>query len=438
MGYLAGRLHGTTVILLSLSIVLLAGFLLTRVTKPAKLPNVTGYIIAGVLIGPHVLNLIPREMVDGMGFISDIALAFIAFGVGRFFKKEAFRETGLGIIGITLMESLLAGVLITLAMRFIFHMDWSFSLLLGAIATATAPASTMVTIRQYKAKGSFVNTLLQVVAFDDAVCLIVFSVATTAINAGSGAGMPVKDIVLPMAYNIGALVIGFVNGVILGKLMTPKRSEDNRLILTISLLLGVAGLCAAVDVSPLLSCMVFGTTYINMTKDKELYKQVERFTPPILSIFFVVSGMNLDITSFGTLGIVGVAYFIIRIGGKYLGAFLGCAMAKTPKETRNYLGLALVPQAGVAIGLAFLGKRILPEAAGNMLLTIILSSSVLYELIGPASAKFALFRSGAIQSKPKGEKQAEEVRQAAPEEGQKSLPEAEMSPGPAMQNARER
>jgi len=144
--------------------------------------------------------------------------------------------------------------------------------------------------------------------------------------------------------------------------------------------------------------MIFGTTYINMTKDKELYKQVDRFAPPILSMFFVVSGMNLDISSFGTLGVIGISYFIIRIAGKYLGAYLGCVIAKTTKEVRNYLGLALIPQAGVAIGLAFLGKRILSPAMGDMLLTIILSSSVLYELTGPVCAKIALFRSGAIKT----------------------------------------
>ena len=397
MEYLASHLNNTTIILISLSIILLAGFLLTRITKLLKLPNVTGYIIAGVLIGPYVLNLIPHEMVDNMSFISDIALAFIAFGVGRFFKKEAFQETGFGVIAVTLLESLLAGVLVTLSLRVLFRLDWSFCLLLGAIATATAPASTMVTIRQYHARGNFVNILLQVVAFDDAVCLIVFSVATTAVNASAGANVSAADVLMPMVYNVGALVLGFISGIILGKLMTPKRSEDNRLILTISLLLGIAGLCAAVNVSPLLSCMLFGTTYINMTKDKELYKQVERFTPPILSIFFVVSGMSLDISSFGTLGIVGISYFIIRIAGKYLGAYLGCLIAKTTKDVKNYLGLALIPQAGVAIGLAFLGKRILPDNMGNMLLTIILSSSVLYELIGPACAKIALIRSGAIK-----------------------------------------
>ncbi|NMB33308.1 MAG: cation:proton antiporter [Clostridium sp.] len=397
MEQLLSQLNETTVILLSLSIILLAGFLLTRITKPAKLPNVTGYILAGVLIGPYVLNLIPREMVEGMGFISDIALAFIAFSVGRFFKKEAFRDTGMGIVIIALTESLLAGALITLSMYYIFHLNWSFCLLLGAIATATAPASTMVTIRQYHARGKFVNTLLQVVAIDDAVCLIVFSLATAIISAGTEANVTAAEIALPLIYNVVALAIGFASGAILSKLMTPKRSEDNRLILTISLLLGIAGLCAAVNISPLLSCMLFGTTYINMTKDKALYVQVERFTPPVLSVFFVVSGMNLDISSFGTLGVIGASYFIIRIIGKYVGAYIGCAATKTTKSIRNFLGLALVPQAGVAIGLAFLGKRLLPDEMGNILLTIILSSSVLYELIGPACAKIALIYSGSIK-----------------------------------------
>jgi Kef-type K+ transport system membrane component KefB len=397
MGNLLNHLNNTTIVLLSLSVILLAGFLLTRITKLVKLPNVTGYIIAGVLIGPYVLNLISHKMVDNMGFISDIALAFIAFGVGRFFKKEAFQETGFGVIVITLLESLLAGILVTFFMHYIFRLSWSFCLLLGAIATATAPASTMVTIRQYHARGNFVNTLLQVAAFDDAVCLIAFSIASAFVNANVGSNISASEIIMPMVYNIGALAIGFISGAILSKLMTPKRSEDNRLILTISLLLGIAGLCAAVDISPLLSCMLFSTTYINMTKDKELYKQVERFTPPILSIFFVLSGMSLDISSFSTLGVIGISYFIIRIAGKYLGAYLGCIIAKTTKEVRNYLGLALTPQAGVAIGLAFLGKRVLPENMGNMLLTIILSSSVLYELIGPACAKIALIYSGSIK-----------------------------------------
>ncbi len=398
MGDLAAQLNNTTVVLLSLSVILFSGFLLTRLTKLVQLPNVTGYILAGILIGPRVLNIIPHETLNSMGFMSDIALAFIAFSVGRYFKKDVLRETGPGVILITVVESLLAGVLVTFAMRFVFRLDWDFSLLLGAIATATAPASTMVTIRQYKAKGEFVSILLQAVAYDDAICLIVFSIAISVVNANAWGAATVSEVVMPLIYNACALGIGFLGGTWLSRLMTPDRSEDNRLILTISLLLGLAGLCSAVDISPLLSCMLLGTVYINMTQDKALYKQVDKFAPPILSIFFVIPGANLDLGSLGTQGIIGASYFIIRIAGKYLGAYLGCILAGASKPIRDYLGFALIPQAGVAIGLAFLGKRVLPGPTGNMLLTIILSSSVLYELIGPASAKFALVRSGAISS----------------------------------------
>ncbi|NLJ33606.1 MAG: cation:proton antiporter [Firmicutes bacterium] len=397
MGNNLYQLNYTAIILSSLSIILLAGFLLTRVTKAVKLPNVTGYILAGVLIGPYVLKLIPRELVENMVFISDIALAFIAFGVGRFFKREIFQQTGLGVITITLLESLLAGLLIALSMHYVFHLDWDFSLLLGAISTATAPVSTIVTIRQYHARGDFVNILLQVVALDDAVCLIVFSIAIAIIN--TGANISIGEITQPIILNMGTLAIGLLSGLILSKLVTPTRSEDNRLILTVSFLLGIAGLCAAIDISPLLSCMLFGTIYINMTKDKGLYKQIDRFTPPILSIFFVVSGMNLDLTSLSASGVMGVSYFFTRIVGKYLGAYIGCVIMKMPKNIRSYLGLALIPQAGVSIGLAFLGKRVLPHDTGTILLTIILSSSVLYELTGPACAKLALIYSGSVKGK---------------------------------------
>lgn len=390
------QLNDTAAILTSIAIILIVGFLLTRITKRAKLPNVTGYIVAGILIGPYVLKLIPVGIVKNMSFMSDIVLTFSAFSIGRFFKKEVFKETGLGIITITLIESLLAGVFITISMKFIFGLDWNFCLLLGAIATCTAPLSTMITIRQYHAKGKFVNTLLQVIAFDNAVCLIVFSIAIAVINAQSGKGVAAADILLPLAYNVGALGLGFLGGILLSKLITPARSEDNRLILAIAILLAIAAACAAVNVSPLLACMVMGTIYINKTDDKDVFKQVSKFSAPIVAMFFVTSGMNFDLSAFSSLGVIAIVFFLIRLAGKYLGAYTGARLAKCGKEVRDYLGLALVPQAGVAIGLAFLGQRILPAEAGSMLLTIILSSSILYELVGPACAKIALIYSGSI------------------------------------------
>ena len=177
------KLPDGTAILLSLAILLLAGFLMTRITKLLKLPNVSGYIIAGIIIGPHLLNLIPMRIINGMSFFSDIALAFIAFGVGRFFKKDTLRETGWGVIVITVLEALLAGAIVFAAMYFACGLDLGLSLLLGAIATATAPASTMMTINQYHARGKFVSILLQVVALDDVVCLLVFSAAASVIGA---------------------------------------------------------------------------------------------------------------------------------------------------------------------------------------------------------------------------------------------------------------
>ena len=385
-----------TTILLSLAGILLAGLLSTRLTRLLRLPNVTGYILAGILIGPYVLGLIPGETVQSMDFVSDIALAFIAFGVGRFFRREALRETGGAVLVITVLEAMAAGVLVAAAMYFLFHMDPAFSALLGAIATATAPASTMMTIEQYHAGGKFVNLLLQIVALDDVVCLVVFSAAAAFVTAADGGAATAAGAAVPIALNLAALLLGALSGLLLSRALRPGRGRDSRLILSASMLVGLSGLCAALNVSPLLSCMVFGAVYINRTGDRALYEELNDFTPPIMSLFFVVSGMNLDVGALPALGAVGAAYFAIRIIGKYAGAWLGCAVAGTDRATRVYLGGALVPQAGVAIGLAYLGQRILPEHYGNLLMTIILASSVLYELIGPACAKFCLLRSGAV------------------------------------------
>ncbi len=397
MGYIYTNFSYTTAILLGLSTILFSGFFLTRLTKLIRLPNVSGYIIAGVMIGPSVFHIIPKTMVDNMSFVSDIALAFIAFGVGKYFKKDVLKETGAKVVIITLFESLIPGILIAITVFYVFHMDLNFALLLGAIATATAPASTVMTINQYHAHGEFVNTLLQIVAFDDVICLLAYSVVVAIVTANAQGGFKFLDILLPILYNLAAILLGVLLAFALSKLLKPKRSTDNRLILTIAMLLALSGLCSILDVSPLLSCMVFGAVYINLTKDKELFNQVNAFTPPIMSCFFIISGMNLDLGSLREVGLIGVSYFIIRIFGKYLGAFLGCHLTGTMKSLRNYLGVALIPQAGVSIGLAFLGQRILPPEIGNLLLTIILSSSVLYELIGPVCAKFALFRSGTIE-----------------------------------------
>ena len=397
-------------IIISVAFMLLFGFAMTRITKLLRLPNVTAYILAGILIGPYCLGLVPQHVIDGMDFLSDIALAFIAFSTGEFFRFSTLKKSGAKVMVITVLEALLASIVVFIVTFCVLRLDLAFSIVLAALASATAPASTVMTIRQTGAKGDFVDTLLQVVALDDIVGLVAYSIAiSVAVSSKAGVGsFSVWDIVKPLLINIGVFALGGVFGLLMKLMMPKKRSTDNRLIISIALIFSFCGICTLLDISPLLGCMSMGTVYINITDDDKLFKQLNYFSPPILLLFFVRSGMNfkLDVlvSSSGSIGttpliVIGVLYFFFRIIGKYAGAFLGCLAVGKPKETRNYLGLALIPQAGVAIGLAALGARTLGGEDGIALNTIILASSVLYELIGPACAKLALFLSKSYSTK---------------------------------------
>lgn len=397
-------------IIISVAFMLLFGFAMTRITKLLKLPNVTAYILAGILIGPYCLGLVPQHIIDGMDFLSDIALAFIAFSTGEFFRFSTLKKSGAKVTVITVFEALLASVVVFIVTFFILRLDLAFSIVLAALASATAPASTVMTIRQTGAKGDFVDTLLQVVALDDIVGLVAYSIAiSVAVSSKTGAGaFHVWDIIKPLLINVGVFALGGAFGFLMKLMMPKKRSTDNRLIISIALLFSFCGICTLLDISPLLGCMSMGTVYINITDDDKLFKQLNYFSPPLLLLFFVRSGLNfkLDVlvNSSGSVGttpliVIGILYFFFRIVGKYAGAFLGCLAVGKPKETRNYLGLALIPQAGVAIGLAALGARTLGGDDGIALNTIILASSVLYELIGPACAKLALYLSRSYSTK---------------------------------------
>ncbi len=396
------------IVIISIGIMLFLGFLMTRITKKLKLPNVTAYIVTGILIGPYVLNLIPREVVTGMDFLADIALAFIAFSTGEFFKLSVLKKNGPKVVVITIFESLLASILIFIVTYFVLGLTLAFSIVLAALAAATAPASTMMTIRQTGAKGDFVDTLIQVVALDDIVGLVAYAIAiSVAVASTTGEGVGFWAVVGPILVNIGVLLLGGLFGYFI-KFMLNKRSNDNRLIIALATLFVFCGICAMLDISPLLGCMSMGMVYINVTDDDNLFKQLNYFSPPILLLFFVRSGVNFNLSALvntsvfaGTLPliVIGVVYFFVRIIGKYLGAFAGSAVVKKDKKVRDYLGLALIPQAGVAIGLAALGARVLGGESGQALETIILASSVLYELIGPACAKLSLYLSKSYSTK---------------------------------------
>ena len=388
-------------VIISVAVMLIAGYVMSRLTKKLKLPNVTGYIIAGILIGPYCINIIPANVVEGMSFLADIALAFIAFSTGEFFKMSTLKKNGGKNIVITVFEALLASIVVFLVMYFALGLSLPFSIVLGALAAATAPASTMMTIRQTNSKGDFVDTLLQVVALDDVVGLVAFSVAIAVATASLAGAVTAGNVLLPIVYNIVAFVVGGLLGFLL-KLLISKRSTDNRLIIAVATIFGFCGICSFMDVSPLLGCMAMGTVYMNTSNDDKLFKQLNYFSPPILLLFFVRSGVNFKLDALVSTGesvggvsllVIGVVYFFVRILGKYGGSFLGCLVTKKDKKVRNYLGLALIPQAGVAIGLATLASRTIGGDTGSALETIILASSVLYELIGPACAKLALYLS---------------------------------------------
>ena len=400
------RLHitpGVSAVIVSLALMLIAGFSMTRLTSKLRLPNVTAYIVSGILLGPFCLDLVPRSVIDGMSFLADIALAFIAFSTGEFFRISTLKKSGAKVLVITVLEACLASALVFLVCYFPLGLDLNFSLVLGALAAATAPASTVMTIRQTGAKGDFVDTLLQVVALDDVVGLLAYSAAISIALASSATGGSAgfESVIKPIILNLVVLLLGGLFGLAL-KFLMNKRSTDNRLIVSVALLFTFCGICAMMDISPLLGCMSMGMVYINTTDDDKLFKQLNYFSPPILLLFFVRSGVTFDLgalvnTSSAVGGVplllVGVLYFFVRIIGKYAGSFLGCAIVKKDKKVRNYLGLALIPQAGVAIGLAALGARMLGGETGNALETVILASSVLYELIGPAAAKLSLYLS---------------------------------------------
>lgn len=396
-------------VIISVAFMLFFGFAMTRLTKLLKLPNVTAYILTGILIGPYCLDLIPVSVVEGMDFLSDIALALIAFSTGEFFKLSVLKKNGARVFLITLFEACIASLAVFLLTFVILRLQLAFSIVLSALAAATAPASTMMTIRQTGAKGDFVNTLLQVVAIDNIVALLAYGIAiSVAVAYNSGEPIVPGDIVMPLLTNVGVLLLGGVFGFFMKTLMTKKRSTDNRLIVSLALLFAFCGICAMLDISPLLGCMSMGTVYINLTEDDKLFKQLNYFSPPILLLFFVRSSVNFRLdalfSSVGTIGaapliVVGLLYFAVRIVAKYAGAFLGCLLARKKKEVRNNLGLALIPQAGVAIGLAAMGARTLGGDAGSALETIILASSILYELVGPACAKLSLYLSGSYSNK---------------------------------------
>ena len=420
--------------ILCIALALFVGLISSRLMKFLRLPNVTGYLISGIIFGPFLLGKYiggwssdpaSSTAIDSIKWISDIALGFIAFTIGCSFKKSSLKAVGKRVVIITIFEAI-GGALATIVALFVVYifmkdvLPVSVILTLGAIACATAPAATLMVIKQYKARGPLVDTLIPVVAFDDAVALIAFSILfsiSKAIASSSSISI-VGLLVVPVIEIIASLALGATLGFVVSFACRFFKSRANRMILIIASIFVVVGLSMLASAkewkllgesfsfSALLSCMMIGAIFINFRNDaNRTLERIDQFTPPLYMLFFVISGASLDITIFASdnaklVIIVGIVYVIFRCVGKYFGAYSSCKITKSETNVQKYLGFTLFPQAGVAIGLATNASRELSGLGlaneSSLILAVVLSATIVYELAGPLITKIALFKAGEI------------------------------------------
>jgi len=384
-------------IIFEVALMLFAGLVFGRLAKFVKLPNVTGYLVAGLLLGPSFLDIIPISMVDGFNVISDMALAFIAFSIGSEFNISYFKKVGSAPIIIAIAESFGAIILVTGGLL-LFGFDVKLSIMLGAIAAATAPAQTIMVINQYKSKGKLTSMLMSVVAIDDVVALVGFGIATTIVKMMSAdlSGNILLSVLSPFYEIFISLALGFVISLIMKMFFKWFKKPSNRIcIITGAIFLSYWG-AQLLHGSSLLACMALGAVLVNIISDiKSVAKVVDYFTPPFFLIFFVISGAGFEVSALSSIGLIGLLYVVLRVIGKMIGAFTGGTLTKQESKVSKYLGPSLMPQAGVALGLIVVAGTIVPEYAPQIRV-IILCSTFLYSIIGPIAAKFALIKAGDI------------------------------------------
>ena len=382
--------------LLLVGITMMAGLIMSRAAKLVKLPNVTAFLVAGLIIGPCVAGIISREQAESMGIISEAALGFIAYSIGGEFKLSYLKKIGKAPLTITFFQGMMTAVCVDVGL-ILFGVDVPLALLLGAIGLATAPAATLMVVRQYKANGPVTQMLLPVVAMDDALGLMVFSISAAVAQGMLGGEVTISSMLLtPLIEIVGSFALGTALGWLLAFGARFFASRGNKLALSIALVLAGVGLCDILNLSSLLVCMMIGAMMVNLSQQREvLIEQCNRFTPPLFLLFFVLSGADLDLSVLPSVGLIGVMYLLLRCIGKWGGTYLGAVCVKADKHIRHYLGLTLLPQAGVAIGMAALVSARFPTLAAQVN-TIVLAGVLVFELIGPVITKIALTKAGEI------------------------------------------
>lgn len=385
-------------VLFKLAIVIVVGWLGGKLAKFLKLPNVSGYLVAGLFLGPSFFKLISSQDMDSFTLISEVALAMVAFSIGSEFVIKDLMKLGKSIVVITLAEVAGAILVVFAVMFFIFRQDFVFSLVIASMSAATAPAATLMVMRQYRADGPVTRAILPVVALDDVLGIIAFGLALSVARmvVGSGEVTFWYMISQPFIEIIGSAVVGVVLGVVLSLISKKARDTDELLIVTLAMIFAATGLSKMTGLSPLLTNIVMGTTLVNLVHNpNRVFFSLNHFSPPVYLLFFTLAGASLDLKVLFSVGLMGLGYIIARAAGKMLGARLGAKAVNADPAIQKYLGLGLLPQGGISIGLSVLVRQYLPEYS-VAIITIIMFSVLVYEVSGPIFAKIAIEKAGEI------------------------------------------
>ena len=387
--------------LLSAGLILLLGFIGARLLKYARLPSVTAFLLVGILIGPHVLDFVTEGIFAASDFFSSLVLGVIAFSLGENFRLEEIKKGMKQVMWISLMAALATWLLVSgaiISYLIIVGQPMYPAIVLGAAASATAPAATVLVIREYRASGFFTEMLLKVVAIDDAWCLMLAALAIAFANAMRADVFQISIVFAGVGEIFGALIIGASFGYLFSFLRRFVKTSEEFLVYIFGLILLNVGFSIAIHVSILLSSMMMGIVVINLARENyKFFEVIRTVDAPLYLIFFILAGAHLDFTILHKMGIVGVLYIIFRVIGKVYGAKLGARISKAPKPIENWIGLSLTPQAGVALGIGLVAKSTFPDF-GNYIFTVIAATTVIFELVGPLLTKISLIKVGAIPS----------------------------------------
>ncbi|MCG6926804.1 MAG: cation:proton antiporter [Acidobacteria bacterium] len=384
----------------SLGLILLLALGAGHLVKYVRIPEVTGYILAGVVLGPSALGWVSMRNLAALEILSEVALGLILFSVGTVFEAARFRRVGRQVLLLTLYESALAAILVVVGMLAV-GVEWPAALLLGAIAIATAPASTLMVIREVDSEGPLTDSLLAIIALNNIYCIIAFSLAGTFIDLSSGldgtAGLlgTLYGALYPLVWQlVGSVALGFLVGLLLARWAAMVKETGETLILLGGSILFCVGVARLLELSPLIASMAVGATMVNLSqRSQPLFETLSEADPPFYAIFFVLAGAELDLSLVGSLGLAGVVYLLGRAVGKFLGARTGARRLGMAPTVRQYLGLTLLAQAGLAVGLTISTEHRFPDIAPTVV-AIVLASVAIYEMFGPISTRWALMRSG--------------------------------------------